>query len=285
MKLMTAACAFVVLGGLGSDGEEAATWTQHRDGAEWTLSVRVREVAGPHGWAGELVRFTVRRDGRFLHDSGSFDGGRLAGMKTCFGGGGHLQVEELLPEAGPGWILSVAESTGNGSAIRACVVVPSRHGGDRYETTVVTAKAGLRQVPAAGGVELWGAYQEWGGGGTSTSVFVPFRLLVRPDAAVCVEPLRGSPGDVVPLVPDFGWRAVFIAGLRERNPDLMQGALDGRDPAEDEEPWQPFGLGLPGTRAGLLEMVDAVRLLARARDDLRRLAPDIEPDVQVILPR
>jgi hypothetical protein len=283
MKIAIAALAAVVaFGGESHDsGARVETWSQTRDGAIWTLTATVQETAGPRQLPGQLVRFTVRRNGKFLHSTLSFDGGRLAGMKWGFGGESWLKVEDLVPEAGPGWIVHVPESAGSAMSLHACVVTPRENS---YDTLVIGTKDPLVQRVTARGVDLWGSYQEWGGGGTSTSVFVPFRIHVGPGIAPRREPLPSDALVCVDSVGMMGFAGVFIGGMRERNPDLMRDALDRLFVEPEPEPEtmslteREAGLGLPTRRRKLEDMVDCVRRIAEARAALVRHARSIPPD-------
>jgi hypothetical protein len=277
MKIIAGVLGVVIAlsSGHGERGERA-TWRQNRGGALWMLDTVVTETAGPHGWACELVRFTVRRDGKFVHSS-SLDGGRLAGMKLSFGNRSEVVVEDLLPEAGAGWIISVAESTGNACSRRACIITPGVY--DTYEAVVISTKSCLTQRVVEEGVELGGVYQEWGGGGTSTSVYVPFRLLVCSGGPVTRRPLSSDQADCAD--PEVWFAGIFIAGMRERNPDLMQSALDRLFVEQEPDPdplMRDAGLGLPYRRADLQRMIEDVRAIAEGRQRLRKAVRSIEID-------
>ncbi len=256
---LAALFAAIAIGAKGDvESDRFRTWTQVRDGAVWTLAATVEEITGPYGWPGELVRFTVRRDGKFLACASSFDGGRLAGMKRYFGGPSEFKVEDLLPEAGAGWILYVAESTGSAFSMLACVITPGLRGHDGYESVVVPTKQAFRQRACAEGVDLWGSYQEWGDGGTASSVFVPFRLVARRRGLVSRKPLPGALSELVD--PDeAGFGGAFVAGIREGNPDLMQDALDRLHSDPDEAGPRLTSLGLPARRADLRGVIANVR--------------------------
>jgi hypothetical protein len=265
MRFVTAMLGFVLAWGVGAGqaAEEKRTWRQERGGSVWTLATTVTETTWG-GHAAEIVRFSVRRDGMFLHQADTLDGGRLSGMKWFHGGPTCFEVEELLPEGGPGWLLRLAACTGSASSARTCVVIPRSDG--TFGAWIVDSKDGLTQRASREGVELVGTYQEWGNGGTSTSVLVPFRLVVRPGAALARMPLPSDARACLPMDNRLSFEGVFVAGMRERNPDLMQSALvhlfvEPEQVDDDERP----DLGLPQGRAALDNLVRAVRRWADAR--------------------
>lgn len=128
---------------------------------------------------------------------------------------------------------------GNTSSLRVTVI-----SNPRAESVTFVCKAEPIVTAASEGVhDLWSSYQDWGSGGTSTSIFVPFRVRVAADGSIGRSPLPSDP-KTWPEIPYVGsFPGVFVAAARERNADLMIYALEHLYD-EDDLDWYG-GYGLP----------------------------------------
>ncbi len=247
------------------------------DGAVFSLRASVKPVRVDWINDGWLVHYTVRRGDKFMHPA-TWEGGRLVGCRYASEDvAGCKPVPFPDAERPVGWLLRVGATCGNTSSGRYRLVTPrpwSRSpSDDRWEYVETTFESKFEPTARRVGdrVEIWGVTQDWGNGGTATSIFVPFRLIVRPDGSA------GRP----PLDPDLStWPALerggtpmaqFVAGLRSRNPDLMRSAKarwTERPPAA----WQDaFGLATDdNTLDRLITGVTAFRRAERRLVDMQR---------------
>jgi hypothetical protein len=252
---------------------EAADRFFERDGIRYELKIAAKEISEA-GAPADLVRFRVLRDGVFV-PTGRPDGGRLVSYKYAYGEPAEVRVQRLdVGGAGAGWIVGACGSAGNARHWDFAVIT-LRDDGDaksRFHSEVHTSAKEwpvLRDLGRA--AELWAFWQDWGRGGTVSSIYVPYRLAIEP----------GAPARRAPLPPDFdawpgafegrSFPGAFVAGMRERSPELMSAALS-RLWAVREVDWYA-GYGLPRTPAELHEMIELTRRIRDAYRSLDALVP------------
>lgn len=262
---------------------DATTSTIERAGVTWSLTTTRTEATVMHGWPAELIRFTVRRDGKFAFSKTRFDGGRLIGALYRRDWSG-LRLRPFPSENPVGWILSVDSHCGNTSGRRYLMITPDPrrlHEGHvpgyfQYEAESATAPVVTREGED---VLVWGAYQEWGGGGTASSTYVPYRHRVRPDGRIERARLPADPEAWPPAVEEglrgFSPLGLFVAGLREQSPALMRAVLPRFDFTRAVGENSDLGdwcrsFGLPHTREGLDTVIEATEKIVAARATLRK---------------
>jgi hypothetical protein len=262
--------AFVAPAG-GAEPEDAVDFRSafEREGLRFALEGRARRVTLASG-PGELACYAVRVDGRFLHPERA-DGGRLVG---CRFGALDVRVAILGSEGAPlGWVLETGSICGNTHSRRVVLVTVPRGAdggaGADYVETVFDCKRAPVCRPTSAGLEVWAEVQDWGRGGTATSILVPFVWLVPPDGRPRRVPL---PEDWTSWHPELAaphFLSAFVAGKQEGCAALMRAAVHRlHDPAN--EGWYA-AFGLPADARRLAEAADAVERLAAARADLERL--------------
>jgi hypothetical protein len=277
---MARGLAYCVVGALAFVGpahageppaDDAATFRSEfeREGVRFTIEGRVRQVTLASG-PGELVCYSVRMDGRFVHPERA-DGGRLIGCRY-----GERDVRAtLFPDARQplGWMLSTGSICGNTHSRRvALVTVPRQERGGfagTYVETTFDCKRTPLFRPAASGLEVWAEEQDWGRGGTSSSIVVPFAWLVPQVGHPRRLPL---PEDWTLWHPDLDkphFLSVYVAGRNEGQAGLMRAAVRSLYLPESE-PWYA-AFGLPTDPERLLKAAQVVELAAQARAELQRL--------------
>ncbi len=252
--------------------ESGPTVALHRleiGGSVYTLRTSTREVTLAHN-DGCLIHYTVRRDGKVVHPR-DWDGGRLVGCSynRCET---DLHRVKPFPDAKTprGWVITVGAWCGNTHGKRHRIVLPPIKERGAYRELTIRSKAGLTLRHATEGLEIWGSDQDWGDGGTSTSIFVPFRVLLNDRGEDSRPPLPADPKAWPKLEIDsgaFGW---FVAGLDTWNAAVMRAALARWGDLEKHEDWLR-GFGLPSKRAKLEALIEAVEDVARARDRVETL--------------
>ena len=127
-----------------------------------------------------------------------------------------------------------------------------------------------REGTVRGLIEVWGSTQDWGHGGTATSIFLPFRLVLDEHGAFVSNRLEPDRSTWPKLEIAGGPISAFLAGLDQRNPDLMRTAVaEWPEPASLAD-WCS-GFGFPQGREALHEMIDAVETVNGARSRLDEL--------------
>lgn len=243
-------------------------------GETWTLRAVAEPVTLADG-PGQLVRYTVRRGGAFVHPAAR-DGGRLIGLRRRHTDPSEVRVDVLPGRDRPlGWLLSVLAGAGSGVSHRFRVVTfDPAHPRAYHEHTFDAKRPPVQTAAADGGLYLWALVQDYGRGGTAVSILVPFRVRVFGSGRLKRAPLDAALDAWPTLAYPLSFSGVFVAGLRERNADLMERALAALyDPADGDE-YQAYGL--PADREALTGLVDVVRRAAAIERRLEQALGDRE---------
>jgi hypothetical protein len=245
------------------------------DGHRHELRVTAREATIRPWLLGQLLLYTVSRDGKFVHPERP-DGGRLLGCVRAVGGTEAYLLEPFPDAPAPrGWMLGVGAACGNTSSSLVTLVMPGMDVGEpTYFETSFESKFKPVARRLGDDVEVWSARQWWGRGGTSSSVFVPECRIVAPDGRVRLKVLDADWSRWPVGFRDPGFGALFVAGLEQENPTLMRRALDVFCVEEDAMRDWTTAVGLPAERTLLLQLTDAVGEVARAK---ARLAESLAP--------
>lgn len=253
---------------LSEPGEQTLGF--ERGGHRFELRVTAREATLQPGLLGQLLLYTVRRDGVFVHPE-SAEGGRLLGCVRSVAASQDYLFDAFPAGSQPlGWMLGTGAICGNTSSLLVTLVLPAGSAGSpTYAETTFEAKARPETRGVGDDLEVWSVRQWWGKGGTGTSVFVPERRRVLPDGRVHLAPLDPDWSTWHPSVTGTSFGGAFVAGLEQENAPLMRQAvlkLMGDDSAKPCA-WSQ-AVGLPSTHQGLLELVEAVADVTRAKDRL-----------------
>ncbi len=280
LKLVAIAIASLTLLQTGNAQQTSHRLTLRINNVEWSIVAKVKPVTIYSTWTGELIRYTVRRKGVFAHCISHEDAGRLMGRRTHKRGPSAFSLSPFPVKNPRGWRIVTFSRLGNTSGLRSQIILPSLHGDDdelirpRYSQTRIDHKFELIERPTKNGVEIWGAYQEWGNGGTSGSAYVPFCKVLKHNGEFVRKTL---PSDLTtwPLKQlneqhAASFVGIFVAGFREHSPLVMQAALDNR--FKGCEVWCK-SFGLPDTRKGLQGLIDDTRRFLEIRERLEARLP------------
>jgi hypothetical protein len=231
------------------------------DDAELRLQVSWEEASSSMGQVLE-VRYSVHRDQPPLQ--GRPGAGRFV---SCVNR--QPTIEPLLFEGDPiGWMITGWGICGNTWSHIIELVLPRdpQDGGPGYSSASFLSKDVPQIVTSSGGLEIWYYEQNWGGGGTSTSFFMPRKLRVDLEGGVSV--VRGNVRTNVDFlennpVSDWlrpGFLGLFAAGLEDANPELMQYALDHHYSERQEELYsEHFRSGKKEYLSSLVARIEQVR--------------------------
>ncbi len=237
---------------------------------EFTIQIEAKTVTtGVFGYPSTKVLYSVYRDGDFLHPN-SLDGG------CVIGGDMITPTEVILVSLGKegtevGWVIGLDGISGNTFSYMMTLVVPTFDSLNwKYHSVTFLAKEELLLVPEEDGLEVWSQYQEWGGGGTAVSFFVPQLRRIRIDERGAAQVfLDRLPPDYKkwPPLEYSSFLGLYLAGVSNLNPELMESSLDLFEP--DDAPICRIH-GLPEDKKGLKRLIDGVRqsrtLLSRFRN-------------------
>jgi hypothetical protein len=220
------------------------------------------------GYPSTKVSFSVRRNLEVLKPSSPVGG--------CVIGGDRITPADviLLPlgkqGSEVGWVIGLDGISGNTFSYLMTLVVPSFNAAEwEYRSVSFLAKEGITLVSEKDGLEVWSQYQEWGGGGTAVSFFVPQLRRIRvSDEGEAHLFLDRLPPDYKrwPKLKYLSFLGLYLGGAANLNPELMEASFDLFDP-DVAEVYRCHGL--PGDEAGLRKEIEEVRrtrrLMARFR--------------------
>lgn len=222
----------------------------------WATSARF----GPNTIA---MHYSVYRNDTFLHPS-SLGGGVLLGGAP----GRRLPIEsqvtiQVIDDFG--WQVNMGAILGNTFSDNYTYILPVSPTSREYLQNTFIAKYDPILRRDNDRIEVWSCYQEWGGGGTAFSFFVPeLRVISRTGRGVRIQ-REALPADLTtwPELEYVGTLAKFVAGLSQFNPDLME-AVNHRFEADDIEALQHHEL--PETPEARQALINAIRQTANLRD-------------------
>lgn len=108
------------------------------------------------------------------------------------------------------------------------------------------------------GLEIWSYYQEWGGRGTALSFYVPELRKLYDDSGEVRIVKSALPSELSdwPVLDDVGSIGIFVAGISQLNPDIMEAIL----PHLSESDLEHFELqDLPTSESDLRALIGKVR--------------------------
>lgn len=156
-------------------------FTQQLNGVEYKLKVKIQDVKFGDG-VGQLHTFSIYRAGKFVHSS-KWDGGRITGCRT-FGPEGGMKdffnataIENNMSAVI--WKISLTTwCGGNTSHLTDHYIVVSNNG-NYHESTIEDFKWHVTYMSTEKSFAIYYMKQDWGGGGTSTSIFVPKKYVIE----------------------------------------------------------------------------------------------------------
>ncbi|CAM4237843.1 hypothetical protein [Pseudoalteromonas byunsanensis] len=196
---------------------------------KYSIKISSTEVTTATGQA-QLIRYSVYENGQFVHSSST--GGRFFSCRKD-----KPAVKAIQSAQGNiGWMIVGYGICGNTLSNNIELVIPAKNlwgGKTLYLNKTFIAKETPHLIPTIEGAEVWFHQQNWGNGGTATSIFVPRKLLIskqtgnfsisKGDVFENISTLESMAKDSW-LKPNF--ISLFVAGIEDANPPLMQYAID-----------------------------------------------------------
>lgn len=241
---------------IGNDYESSYTI----ENTSFTIKLKIQEITTYYGQE-KLVNYSVYKNGKFIHPK-NYEGGRFIShsKKQC--------KLYLVGKHGKefGWLIEGHGIDGNTHSYKYDLVIPnlSTTSKSKYLNKQFVAKRfPLIQINEKV-VSLWYYEQNWGKGGTSTSIYVPRRLDVITNNLFDIEIRKGNILDGIeilnnPSIDDYlmpNFLGLFVAGIQDLNSNLMKYALE-KYFNKNELSWYK-GYGLPTTKKDLEELVKKV---------------------------
>ncbi len=253
------------------DTEPAKAFTVGAD--TYSLTTRSREVSlrDVYGWRQQLVLYSVYKNEKFLHPS-RIDGGRFFSCPFDR----TVEIKNIFSEERQiGWMLVGGGICGNTFSYRIELIIPetSEHSPEYHQFTFIT-KVIPNLIPTEKGAKVCFFEQNWGGGGTATSFYVPKKLEI--DVTRGRADIRK--GDVFENLDYFEWESgtpgsgtktflgPFVAGLEAKYPDLMRYALQYYD--NDDRDWYDVHFK-DGSLEGMKSLVTKVEALRSLHEEVK----------------
>ena len=154
---------------------------QQINGVEYKLKLKIQDVKSGDG-VGQLHTFSIYRAGKFVHSS-KMDGGRITGCRT-FGPDGGLKdflnataIENNMSAVI--WRISLKTACGGNASHYTDHYIVVQNQGHYDEFTIKDFKWHVGYVSKENNFTIYYMEQDWGGGGTSTSIFVPRKYVIE----------------------------------------------------------------------------------------------------------
>jgi hypothetical protein len=226
----------------------------------WTTSSRF----GPDT---VVMHFSVYRNDTVLLPL-KLDGGILLGGTSGRNRPIESEVNIQVLE-GVGWQVKLGAIRGSTFSDYYTFILPSGPASMDYLQSTFIAKYAPTIRRKGDTIEIWSCYQEWGGGGTAFSFFVPeLRIISRENGRVRLnqQPLP-SDSSLWPELEYVGPFGKFVAGLSQLNPELMDSV--NRDFNSDDTELLRYH-ELPLTPEGRQQLIETVRRAATLRKQYDR---------------
>ncbi len=252
------------------DTEPAKAFTVGAD--TYSLTTRSREVTNTLGRE-QLILYSVYKNGDFLHPSKQ-DAGRFFSCPFDR----TVEIKNISSEERQiGWMLIGGGICGNTFSYRIELIIPrtSEHFPEYNHFTFIS-KVIPNLIPTENGAKVCFFEQNWGGGGTATSFYVPKKLEI--------DATRGraeiTKGDVFENLDYFEYESgkpgsgtktflgPFVAGLEAINPDLMRHALQYYN--EDDRDWHNVHFK-DGSLEGMKSLVTKVEALRSLHEEVKNV--------------
>lgn len=229
---------------------------------KYTLKLTTREIA-TSGGKGSLVSYSVYENGKFSYADEN-DGDHLY---SCDAEREEPTVAIIKTNKRPiGWMIQANGICGNTFSYLEGLVIPYNTGFSyEYLSKHFISKVDPILEPSDGNLTILFFQQNWGKGGTASSIFVPHVLIINGAAIKNGDVL--SKLDLFPnaesyLSPTF--LGLYVAGLEDLNPDLMSYALKNLYNEKDKDWYTEYGL--PSDKAELEKLVNKIGEIKRTYD-------------------
>lgn len=179
----------------------------------------------------ELALYSIYKNGKLINSSK--DGGGI--FSSC-----RYKPPSVFPikstKSQIGWMLIGGGICGNTSSYNIELIVPK---GKQYYSETFISKFIPTIQPLSNGASVWYYQQNWGHGGTASSFLEPKKLTIDLTGDFSLLRKGNLLKDIKQLEkaskqpPSF--LGLFVAGIRDVNPDLMQYALDNLYSLEEKE--------------------------------------------------
>ena len=251
-----------------------------RSGVNFRLTWRAEKVAtGRYGSKSTKVSYTVYAGSKILYPR-SLNGGTFVG---CLDTPPKRVDWWRIGEPQIGWLLNLSSICAMSNSFKSLIVVPYKtehEFSSKYVTAdFVTKEWPVLKVAENGAVHIWSSYQNWNGGSTAGSFYVPeFRVISRSiDGKYWVrcprlhQDVSQWPRDL----PNRSFLGDFYAGLNRLNSRVMTSALATY---KEIVPRRLRKHGLPASRQGLERLTKDVALIDRQLESLKANLSELRLD-------
>jgi len=143
----------------------------------------------------------------------------------------HYEIELIKDINSYGWIIYTGGICGNTFSYKAEIILPHLDERKSFVSFNKIFKSKPIIIKQKGYVDIFYDFQEWNCSGTACSIYVPQKLRYNLSNSTTIK----SPIEIndFKYIGEYGFRAVFMAGFYDFNPNLMQYALDELYDSED----------------------------------------------------
>jgi len=196
-------------------------------------------------WQGEelVIRYSVYKNGHFLHGV-RLDSVRKSDVGRVFSC--YARKPDIVPlktlKHQVGWVIEGFGLCGNTTSNIVEIIVPADY--DYYVKTILSKETPVL-VPKPNSIAMWYFQQEWGNKGTAVSFYIPHKLTIEVGSQtfypIKKEQILDSIGELEKSSDSslLSFLGIFVAGIRERNPELMAYAVK-KYYKDDEADWYQY---------------------------------------------
>jgi len=161
---------------------------------------------------GQLINSNVKEDNTIKGDCDSVNGGRYS-------------IQLIDNNGYIGWILYSPNYCGATShADWATIIIPSKEYDNYSKSKVKVWGDVVKYYPTNEGLDFYYNKQDWGWGGTWSSIYVPYKLSYDENKNI-IYPENIEIEDITNLDNKY-FLSIFMSGFKTSNKELMQYALD-----------------------------------------------------------
>jgi|GEM_PF-6800817 len=229
---------------------------------EYKIKARVNDAANYIG-NGQIIYYSIYKNKKFVHPR-DWDGGNITGCRYPFSTlEDNFEIKELkFNDSSIGWIISTGGNCGNTHSLKCVLILPPIND---TNTGYIEHEIFAKRMPIIksenGKIEVWYIYQDWGWGGTASSIFVPQKIVIDP-VSQTIE--KGNVFDGILELKTEKWGfykihflSLFVAGLNDLNMELMEYSLSNLyNPKEVEWYSSFFGKELLVSKKDLKKVID-----------------------------
>ena len=203
------------------------------NGNDYKIKVTVKDAANSSGH-GQKIYYRVYQNDEFMHPS-NWGGGSFAGCRypfTEFSDNYFIsRIETDLKTIG--WVITTGGICGNTKSLVSVLIIPSGSYRNVYSEYKILSKDSPTFFDNNGNIEVIYNYQEWGRGGTSTSIFVPSRFIINANGGNSIS--GKSVFDIIEIINKdrvkkgfykVGFLELYMSGFNSRDAELMRYSID-----------------------------------------------------------